>query len=149
MTRIFEECGAMTRIFEEYCRAAAVIGPTAELDAAIDVLAWPSSHWIIKIVIGPDCAVFLRLLRRTNGILTRSELKTWKHQFAEARKRRAVFYESKKPIKIGINRDRVIAMAAETNRRLDRWALVENGDAYWEVTESGRRRFVDCHQEVA
>jgi hypothetical protein len=78
---------------------------------------------------------------RTQNSFRRRELRTWKSQLNELLKRRCVFYESRKPIKIAINKERVIAMATETNRRLDRWGLMALG-----APGAGHR--VDHHRAV-
>jgi hypothetical protein len=92
-----------------------------DLDEAIDTLAQGFLYHIIHRVITAEAADLLRRLKAQPAI-TKQEMGK---PFSELIQKRLVSYESRKPLRIGIHTDRVIAAAAETNRRLDVWIAGE------------------------
>src|SRR5262249_15169989 len=107
----------------------AVVSDDAELDDAIDVLGKCSVHMIITTVLpSTNHADYLRSIR--SG---KPDINQHKHEHFELLRHRCIVVESRKPLKIAIDRRRIIAMAFEQKRRLDQWLKGENGEADWQL----------------
>jgi hypothetical protein len=102
--------------------------PRDELDEAIEVLAQPSIDCIITREISYAAANLLRILKAKPEIPKGNLSAFRKDGLGELLHRRLVFYETKKPMRMGINKDRVKKLAAETNRKLDAWSRAEAGE---------------------
>jgi hypothetical protein len=103
-------------------------GSRDELDEAIEVLAQGFLYHIIHCEISCSAAGLLRTLK-ANPEITKGNVSAFRRDgLTELLQRRVVFYESKKPVRIGIDKDRVLKLAAETSRKLDAWARREAGE---------------------
>ena len=106
-----------------------VVSDDVELDDAIEVLGKYSVEMIITTVLpSTDHADYLRSIRSGKPDINR-----YKHEHFELLRHRCIAVESKKPLKITIDRRRIIAMAFEQKRRIDQWCKGENGGADWQI----------------
>ena len=101
-----------------------------ELDEAVETLALTWLPFIIHPLIHNDAANLLRRLR-ANPVLDKGDVtgssSHWHNPLSELLRHKLVFYESRKPICMGINRKRVLAMATETDKRIGAWEASEFG----------------------
>ena len=104
----------------------AAVPQDSELDEAIDTLALTFLPFIIRALMSYEAADLLRR-QRDNPVLNKDNAGQWQRPLVELLKHRLVFYESRKPILIGIHRKRVLEMAAETDKRIDAWKAGEIG----------------------
>ena len=98
-----------------------------ELDAALETLTQYSIETIIRRVISLEAAELLASLRSMSEELSRTELKDRKEQIVQLQEEGCISVTRRKGerLSIQLKRERIIALARETDERLERWAKGE------------------------